>query len=125
MELTSFIEKDKAEEVINAINNGTDIMVTGGVGSGKTQLCKTLSKIAAGSEYEYNIVDEAYTESSINFIEDVICRKNNKNEPCRIIFSYHTKDESVIRRTFPNFKGLVLNLEADCHIKVPYLTYID
>lgn len=107
----------QATEVAFDIANGVNFVISGRISSGKSQLCKTLAKLAADSKYEYCIIDEACTPRDVDYIDGLLIGINKNDDPRRVIFTYHNAWDTSFRYNVPHFNGKVLHLTGTRNVE--------
>lgn len=112
--LYDVMPKEQAEQVIKAIDEGENIVVSGGIHAGKSALLKIIASTYMEIANTYMILDEVQTSNDIEFVN--CCTDMIGNFHCkgrRLLFTTHIREDEVLRRTFVGFSGIHIHVEIN------------
>ena len=97
-------EKQK-NAVSYAIEKGDNIVIGGMMATGKSTLYHELIAECSSSKYNYTLVDEAITETDIDFVNGRL----GQGSSTPIMFTTHLASAEDVKKKFPSFTGLVVH----------------
>ncbi len=99
------LSEQQINQVLNIIDRGGNIIIGGMMATGKSALYNELMAACSKSKHNYALVDEAITETDIDFVNGRLFQGNSTP----IMFTSHLFDADKIKRKFPAFKGVIIH----------------